>query len=204
MAYPDPAKIAAIQRLRQAQQQQVTAADRDAGNFIRVVKRPLLPGFPADLWYHTYLEIPRFENGRFTGEYDSYGVLGEWDEKKNKGTSHNQQVLENDLHHRNEPKQGSNRNKAYEVPVTAEQREALRKGAIHWSKWKDTGDQCPSCGRHYVRGGPFSDPAYNSNTWVYNMLIHNPAGRIEPPAAINKKDAPGRAVNDVGRDYYPQ
>jgi hypothetical protein len=177
----------------------VSDADRAAGNVIRVGQRPLLPD-AADRWYHTYIEIPRIVNGKFTGEYDSYGVLGEYD-KNGQGTPHNQQVLPND--DRNTPKPGSNRNAIYEISVTPEQLAALRSGAEHWSQWQDTGDPCPSCGKKYVRGGPLSArPAYNSNTWVYNMLIHNPAGRIEPPAAINNKEAPGWSVNDVSRDYY--
>src|SRR5260221_12088782 len=163
-----------------------------AGNFVRVGERPLLPGFPVDTWYHTYLEVPVVVDGKWTGEFTTYGVLG------NQGTSKNQQVRTNDP--RNGDKPGSDRNHHYDVRVTAAQREALAKGGEYWSHWQLPGHQCPNCGSHYVRGGPASArPAYNSNTWVYNMLIHNPAGRIEPPAIVF---SPGWRGND-GANYYP-
>jgi hypothetical protein len=76
------------------------------------------------------------------------------------------------------------------------------------------GNILPACGRyshslylgavgdHYDRGTYFGD-GYNSNTWVYNMLILNPAGRIEPPP-IARYDAPGWGANDSYYNYYPK
>jgi RHS repeat-associated protein len=170
-------------------QSSATPADMAVGNFVRVGERPLLPPFPADTWYHTYLALPIVEDGQWTGKFNTYGVLGD------PGTSDNQQVRSNDV--RNGDKPGSDRNHQYDVRVTAAQRNALEKAAIHWTTY-----ECPSCGSHYIRGGPTSARgAYNSNTWVYNMLIHNTAGRIEPPAIV---PSPGWSVNDVRNDYYPQ
>jgi hypothetical protein len=170
-----------------------SAEDIAAGNFIRVGERPLLAGGGADHWYHTYLEIPEVKDGKWTGKFNTYGVLGD------EGGRKNQQVRAND--HRNTDKLRSNRNFHYDVRVSAAQRVALEKGAQYWSHWELPGHQCPVCGSRYILGGPVSARGgYNSNTWVYNMLIHNPAGRIEPPAI---RPSPGWGVNDVGHNYYP-
>lgn len=165
------------------------------GTAVGVGERPLLNKTPgADHYYHTYLLVAGFNDG---GEFiiHSFGVLGEI--KDGKGTSNNQQVRVDDTLGRNAPKEGSGRNHLYILPVTAAQRQALFDGATYWIT-----HQCPECGTNYSRGGPLdANPAYNSNTWVYNMLIHDPAGRIEPPAIA--MPAPGWNVNDVGADYYP-
>lgn len=175
----------------------VTQQAINAGNFVVVGERPLL-ATGATHWNHTYLQIPEVVDGKWTGAYHTYGVLGEM--KGDKGTSSNQQVRSGDSRNGSNPNFGSDRNHRYLVPATAAQRAALEKGAIYW-----TSHQCPSCGGSYVRGGPLSlvHSAFNSNTWVYNMLIHNPAGRIEPPALSPKRD-PGWQVNDVGNNYYPK
>jgi hypothetical protein len=61
--------------------------------------------------------------------------------------------------------------------------------------------------RDYVAGIPRIQDGYNGNTWVYNMLVQNPAGRIEPPADLskpeNEKLLPGWGRNDSAHDYYP-
>jgi RHS repeat-associated protein len=173
-------------------QQTTTGADLISGNFIIVGERPLLLDWPADQFFHTYISIPNVIDGKWDGTFTTFGVLGEI--KDGKGTKDNQQVRKNDKLNRNAPKKGSTRNHAYLVRVTDSQRQELAKGADYW-----TGHTCPSCGENYRRG---PDNAYNSNTWVYNMLIHNPAGRIEPPRIASP--APGWNVNDVGANYYPQ
>jgi hypothetical protein len=132
--------------------------------------------------------------------------------------------MKNDIHYgkdglqiRNGPKPGSDNNALYEIAVTPEQLAALKAGAEHWSQWQTTGDKCPPCGKPYKTGIPVKDDGgYNSNTWVYNMLVQNPAGPIEPPAEITKQTlksrneglaldifAPGWAVNDSSKEYYP-
>jgi hypothetical protein len=219
-----------------ATQPPVSDEQRQAGLVIRVGIRRLLGGAPGDFGHHTYLEIPRLDqDGHLVYDsagdivYDSYGVLGQWDDKKGDGTTDNQQVRKNDIHMgknglqiRNGPKPGSDNNALYEIAVTPDQLDALRAGAEHWSQWETTGDKCPSCGKPYKTGIPLKDDGgYNSNTWVYNMLVQNPAGPIEPPADITRKAlesrngrpgrlglgldifAPGWAVNDSSKEYYP-
>jgi hypothetical protein len=215
----------------QATQPPMSDAQRKAGFVIRVGIRRLLGSAPGDFGHHTYLEIPRLDqdghpvydtDGNVV--YDSYGVLGQWDYKKGNGTTKNQQVMKDDVHFgknglqlRNEPKPGSDNNALYEIAVSPDQLAQLKAGAEHWSQWETTGDKCPSCGKDYKTGIPLKDPyGYNSNTWVYNMLVQNPAGRIEPPAEITQKAlksrdeglaldilAPGWNVNDSSKEYYP-
>ncbi len=166
------------------------------GDFIVVGERPLLRGWPTDAWSHTYLSIPVVKDGAWTGDFHTYGVLGEI--KNNKGTGDNQQVVPNDRLNRNGDKLGSNRNHHYLITVTAAQRDALERGAIYW-----TNHECPSCGNRYKHGW-IGGSGYNSNTWVYNMLVNDPAGRIEPPSQINKEDAPGWSPDEKGGVYYPK
>lgn len=158
----------------------------DKQQTIIVGERALLRGWPANQFYHTYLSIP---NG--DGTMTTFGVLGQIE--NGKGTGHNQQVRAGDS--RNGANPHSKRNHQYAILVSPAQLAALRQGASYWAN----GHTCPSCGTNYVAG---PEGAYNSNTWVYNMLINNPAGRIEPPVVA--RPAPGWNVNDAGANYYPQ
>jgi len=205
----------------QATQISVTDALRRAGLVIRVGRRPWPEPFAEDGYDHTYLAIPRLDKDGHPVYYsdggvvyDTFGVLGQWDDKKQEGTGDNQQVIKNDLHAkgkgfelRNDLKPGSDRNVLYEISVTPDQLAQLKAGAEYWSQWQTTGVKCPSCGKDYVAGIPRIDDGYNGNTWVYNMLTQNPAGRIEVPPdlnrAENKKWLPGWGRNDSAHDYYP-
>jgi RHS repeat-associated protein len=167
------------------------------GNFIIVAQRPLLSNVPtADQHYHLYIMIPNVKDGKWTEKYGftTYGVLGDPPDKKT-----NQQVRKNDT--RNGNPKGSARYHTYAISVSPAQRAELARGSNYWTP--QSGHQCPECGKNYVLGGPFGFGAFNSNTWVYNMLIHNPAGPITPPTiAIPVND--GWKINDLGHNYYPQ
>jgi hypothetical protein len=127
----------------------------------------------------------------------TYGVLGEYD-KNGKGTGNNQQVLQDDG--RNGKLLSTKHFHTYSISVSATQLSDIRQAAKYWAT---PGNTCPSCGANYNASGLTGNAGgpYNSNTWVYNMLIQNPAGRIGPPPIASP--APGWNVNDAGQNYYP-
>lgn len=159
---------------------------------IVVGERNLDRKWPLNHYYHTFLEIPD-ENGSM----HTFGVLGERD-SNGKGTGNNQEVLEDDG--RNGKLLSTKHFYTYSISVSAAQLSDIRQAAKYWAT---PGNTCPSCGTNYNASGLTGNAGgpYNSNTWVYNMLIQNPAGRIEPPTIASP--APGWNVNDAGHNYYP-
>ena len=127
----------------------------------------------------------------------TYGVLGERD-SNGEGTGNNQQVLSDD--DRNGKLPSTKHFYTYNISVSAAQLSDIRQAAKYWAT---PGNTCSSCGTNYNASGLTGNAggAYNSNTWVYNMLIQNPGGRIEPPTIASP--APGWNVNDAGHNYYP-
>jgi RHS repeat-associated protein len=168
------------------------SAAEEAQQSIEVGERNLDRSWPLNHYNHTYLSIPD-ENGTM----HTYGVLGKRNQD-GKGTGKEQQVREDD--NRNGALPSTKHFHTYSVSVSAAQLSAIRQAANHWAT---PGNTCPSCGSNYNASGltGSSGGPYNSNTWVYNMLIQNPAGRIEPPTIANP--APGWNVNDAGNNYYP-
>lgn len=138
------------------------------GNYIKVGFRHVQKG--PKIPYHSYVQIPILgPDGKPTGQFEQWGVLGE------NHSSKNQQV-------RNDPQ--NDQLPGYEGPeilvkVTPEQREALRQRMQYFSeqdpKTKQFLHSCPVCGSNYHR------LKQNSNTFVYNMLFWNPAGMIWAP-----------------------
>jgi hypothetical protein len=181
-----------------------SADDIAKGNYIAVGFRHLLRDDPAELAFHTYTRIPQMENGKPTGQLDSYGVIG----NPNSAKGENQQVRKND----SDPRwKGADRNSqlpqvpGYEgkevlVKVTPEQREALRQGMDYFTQKDENGNfknPCPVCGdRYHLLGG-------NSNEFIYNMLFWNPAGPIPAPKPVSAWRTPSYYRNDPNQPWYP-
>jgi len=223
-ANADPAKAAAIQSLRQAQAnpqarqkprktarvnepaadsfpklESPSPEDIANGNYIKVGFRHLLRDDPGKIFYHTYVLIPRMEEGKPV--FDSYGVLG----NPNSAKGENQQVRKND---RDPRWRDTDRNsqvpnfqgKEVLVKVTPEQREALRERMEYFSEQDEKGDvkhPCPVCGSDYKKLGP------NSNEFIYNMLFWNLAGLIPAPKLPSRFFTPAYYVNDPNKEWYP-
>jgi RHS repeat-associated protein len=154
-----------------------------SGNFTLVGVRSLNQPWPVSHWGHTYLNIPVTVEGQVMG-FKRFDVLG------NTGSSENQQVRQDDP---TRTQGGKWIGAVLLVATTGAQRQALMKGASYWAQ---PGHVCPSCGASYQR------TSYNSNTWVFNMLSHNPAGSITPPTDF-LKPVPGYRPDKTDADYYP-
>jgi hypothetical protein len=68
--------------------------------------------------------------------------------------------------------------------ITDGQNDALVAGLDHWVG--GTGNVFPSCSENYRAWFPSGRliDGYNSNSFVYDMLAHNPEGKIEPPPKV--------------------
>jgi len=141
-------------------QQFPTGEQIRAGNYISVTVRGLLPHKTAHIPKHHRIGIPVQEDGVWKMYY--FEILGD------PGGAENQQVRRNDPRADDVPFHG------VLIAVTPEQKQALLQRLNYYAKTENY-DKCPVCGPKYVRR------SNNSNTFVFNMLDQNPAGRIKPP-----------------------
>ena len=122
--------------------------------------------------------------GEEDGKVHYYEVLGD------PGTVNNQQVRRDDTRHIT----GDERL----IKVTPAQRQELLDRLRYFAAYDQSSKAfihpCPVCGSAYKR------LSYNSNTFVTNMLIQNPAGRINVPPPI--RWSPGYNVNDSSGHWY--
>jgi RHS repeat-associated protein len=131
-------------------------------------------------------------------KHSYYIVLGHrFEVLGNPGSSHNQQVRDTTGTSR------AFRGKEHTIDVSSAQAQALYNGSEYFAQHTGSGDStsdyahpCPTC-----TGGQegYNFLVHNSNSFVYNMLNSDPAGRIPPPSA--PVFTPGYAMKPD--DWYP-
>lgn len=168
-----------------------TDEDRTSGNYIEVGFRRTQDWKTGHLANHSYIGVPELKEGKWVMTY--YEVLGDEHSTKNqevRNTTGDRHIEAND--------KGK-----YLLGVSPAQKEALLSRLRYFADNKSNAysHPCPSCGSRYH--AIFPEP-WNSNTFVYNMLIHNPAGRIEPPEPPHALfGTPGYKVNAPNEQWYP-
>jgi hypothetical protein len=190
---PETANQQQSQAQQQQQPQQATAEDKASGNFIEVGFRRTQDGRTLHMFNHAYIGIPDMKNGIPTGTMHYYEVLG------NQGSTKNQQVRDSTAENRHDETRAT---ATTFLKVTPAQKEALSQRLQYFSQHSGAAypHPCPSCSPRYHSLEP---APWNSNTFVYNMLIHNPAGRIEPPRPPHAPmGTPGYYVNAPLEHWY--
>ena len=166
-----------------------TDADINSGTYVEVGFRRTQDWKTGHLANHAYIGVPELQGNRWVVTY--YEVLG------NEHSSKNQEVRNSSDEQRHRP--GTTK---FNLAVSPAQKEALLSRLKYFAD-KTEGNYshpCPSCGTRYH--AIFPEP-WNSNTFVYNMLIHNPAGRIEPPQPPHALfGTPGYKVNAPNEHWY--